>query len=259
LQDLLPAIPFVGLGCALFALRAGAVRFPWPLLRYAAVAAMLAGELGVLAAGHPLWWGHRGEFAARLSRVLTLAHREDYVMDAKGATIFRRRPVYWVLEGITLARMGEGLIADDIAARLSATATPVVRPRRLPEPDQRFVEINYLPLNYDIHVAGLRFENAKAGEPRRFAIAIPLEYTLVSPAGTASGLVDAQPCSANCALSPGAHTLIPSQDGELALVWSPALERGVTARELFNPPPAHQRRSDHDAADHEQQALPGAE
>jgi hypothetical protein len=260
LQDLLPAIPFVALGCALFVLRAGAARFALPLLRRAAIAAVLVGELGVLAAGHPLWWGHRGEFAARLARTLTLAQPQDYVMDAKGGTIFRHRPVYWVLEGITLARMGDGLIADDIAARLSATATPVVRPNRLPEPDLRFVEANYLALRDDVDVAGLRLGIARAGEAMHFFIAVPLDYTLVSPAGPTTGVIDAQPCSTRCALRVGMHTLIPSQDSELALVWSPALERGVDPRELFDPPKArYQLQSGHDERDHEQQALPEIE
>jgi hypothetical protein len=235
LQDLLPAIPFVALGFALLALRAGIAGFPLPALRGVAVAACVLGELAVLATGHPLWWGHRGEFAARLARTLTLAHPEDYVMDAKGGTIFRQRPIYWVLEGITLARIGEGLIHDDIAARLSATATPIVRPRRLPLPDLQFVAANYLPVEYGIHVAGVRLGAVKAGEPFRFLIAIPLDYTLVTPNGPATGMVDGQPCSAKCALSIGLHVLVPGQDGEFALVWSPALERGVTARELFDP------------------------
>ena len=47
-------------------------------------------------------------FEQNLAVVLHLTNPDDYVMDGKGETIFRNRPTYWVLEGITLRRIATG-------------------------------------------------------------------------------------------------------------------------------------------------------
>jgi len=237
-QDLLPVAPFFALAVAVALLRVGTARYPARGLRRAAVAAVLLIELVVLVGGYPLWEGHRGEFARRLEKVLALTRADDYVMDAKGDSIFRRRPIYWVLEGITETRMRDGSIVDDIIERLATTATPLVQPERLPEADQQFVQANYLALDDDtlggdISIAGQHLGAVAGGKPQSVAIAIPLEYTLISRDGPARATIDGTPCSRACKLTAGTHSLVAERDGELALVWAPALDRGVSAASLF--------------------------
>ena len=117
--------------------------------------------------------------------MLRLTRPDDYVMDAKGEMIFRRRPVYWALEDITIARMREGSIADDIADRLVATGTPVVIMDRLPARDVAFVERNYVPICPSgglICIAGQQpWLPTRAGEPSRSMSRCPPNYAIVTP------------------------------------------------------------------------------
>jgi hypothetical protein len=157
-------------------------------------------------------------------------------MDAKGESIFRRRPVYWAMEDVTEARMRDGLIRDDIAERLAATSTPIVIAERLPERDGPFVRDNYLPLppaDGPIRVAGQALGHVRAGAALSFEVRVPLEYALVSPSGPAAGLLDGSELNRGRMLAAGEHVFVPDADGELALVWAPALERGLEADELF--------------------------
>jgi hypothetical protein len=168
--------------------------------------------------------------------VLRLTRPEDYVIDAKGEMIFRRGPVYWAMEGVTVARMRDGSIVDDIAKRLAATGTPIVITDRLPPPDAAFVERNYLPIAPAaglISVAGQPLGEARAGEAVAFDVAVPAEYAIVTPDGAARGALDGTAYAGWRVLAAGRHAFVASADSRLALVWAPALKRGLGERELF--------------------------
>lgn len=231
-QDLLPAIPLVAVGVAAIVFRGSATAAP-----HRGLAALFATIciVNLATAAVPLHSEIVDE-ENELARVLRLTRPGDYVMDAKGETIFRRRPVYWVLEGITVARMRDGSIADDIAARLAATGTPIVIMDRLPPPDAAFVERNYLPIGPIgglIRVAGQRIGDARVGEAVAFDIAVPSEYAIVTPRGAAAGTLDGTPYDGARRLAAGRHAFVASADSGLALVWAPALKRGLGERELF--------------------------
>ncbi|MBI3303378.1 MAG: hypothetical protein HYZ72_15040 [Deltaproteobacteria bacterium] len=51
------------------------------------------------------------------------AQPNDLILDVKGETVFRPRPFYYALEGITRERIKQGLIADSIPEHLIATRT----------------------------------------------------------------------------------------------------------------------------------------
>jgi hypothetical protein len=76
--------------------------------------------------------------------VLRLTNPSEYVMDSKGETIYRRRPFYYVLEGLTGMRLKEGLIKDTISEGLIAHQTPVATVRRMPLEAAAFIRTNYL-------------------------------------------------------------------------------------------------------------------
>jgi len=231
-QDLLPAIPLVAVGVAAVVLRGGGAAPPRRGLgAFVAVACIVNLATGAVPLRNEL-----ADESNELARVLRLTRPDDYVMDAKGEMIFRRRPVYWAMENITVARMRDASIEDDIAARLAATGTPVVIMDRLPPKDAAFVERNYVPIGPAgglIRVAGRHLGEVRGGESVAFDIAVPAEYAIVTPDGVAAGTLDGTRYVGERRLAAGRHVFVASADSRLALVWAPALERGLGERELF--------------------------
>ncbi|HEX5122789.1 MAG TPA: glycosyltransferase family 39 protein [Rhodanobacteraceae bacterium] len=231
-QDLLPAIPLVAVGVAAAVFRGGDTARAHRGLGALFVAICLVN----LATGAVPFHNEIADEETELARVLRLTRPGDYVMDAKGEIIYRRRPVYWVMEGITVARMRDASIADDISDRLAATGAPIVIMDRLPPRDAAFVERNYLPIAPAaglIRVAGQPLGEARAGEAVEFDVAVPAEYALVTPGGGAEGMLDGTAYSGERVLAAGRHAFVASADSRLALVWAPALRRGLGERELF--------------------------
>ena len=231
-QDLLPAIPFAAVGAAALVFRGSATA---PVHRALALLFAAIAIVNLTTAAVPL----RNEIAdeeSELARVLRLTRPHDYVMDAKGETIFRQRPVYWALENITVARMRDASIADDISERLAATGTPVVIMDRLPPRDAEFVERNYLPIGPAaglIRVAGQHLDAKGTDGAVAFDVAVPADYAIVTPDGAARGTLDGVPYVGGRRLAAGRHVFVASADSRLALVWAPALRRGLGERELF--------------------------
>jgi hypothetical protein len=231
-QDLLPVVPLLGIGIAALAASAGS----HPALRYCGIGlAVLAAcaDAGTIVSV----LGESSQALAydesELQRILRLTRADDYVMDAKGFAIFRRRPVYWVLEGITERRMKDGSIADDIAARLAATATPLVVGDRLPEVDAAFVSENYLCIGGRLRILGQRLAFPPSGDRRGFDIEVPASYLVVDRNGPVSGSLDGQPIDGARLLARGRHVLKTPSDEPVAIVWSPAVARGLAPASLI--------------------------
>ena len=234
-QDLLPAIPLLAISVASAIVPVGPDRTTRPRIALAlAFAGINVVNMATAAVPtHDMLTPEQNE----LARVLALTRAGDPVMDAKGEAIFRRRPVYWAMEDITETRMRDGLIEDDIAERLAATSTPIVIVERLTARDGAFVRDNYVPVEPAdglIRVAGQALGRVSARRAVSFDVRVPLEYAMVTPNGPASGELDGTELNGGRMLAAGRHTFFPNADGELALVWAPAMERGLDARELFS-------------------------
>ena len=167
-----------------------------------------------------------------MTDVLRLTESSDYVLDMKGESIFRRRPIYYVLEAITRARLERGFFPDNIRERIIATRTCVAAARidRFPDGVREFIESNYLLLG-EVRVAGryLDVQDQDPGRPIAFEVAIPARYSVVAESGGAAGLLDGEPYTGPRFLEAGPHTFTPSSAADrLALVWAQAIERGFT-------------------------------
>jgi len=168
-------------------------------------------------------------YTQELAKILALTNPDDYVMDAKGAAIFRNRPVYPVLENITLKRMRLGLMADDIPARLIATRTPVTMFNRLFGNTLQFAKDNYVPIAGNIAVLGKILEHPSSEREYEFTIAIPSRYAVTTEHGQFMGEVDGVPYTGSRYLSAGTHRLYIHQGGgRVAVFWAQALERGFS-------------------------------
>ena len=157
----------------------------------------------------------------------------QYVMDAKGETIFRRRPYYYAFEGFTEERIARGLLANTVPRRLVETRTAVCNPSpRFGKATLSFIEHNYLRVD-QVEVAGKMIAPSPDGR-MEFDVVIPQRYTLVSPEGPMSGNLDGTPFQGNRELAAGRHKFVPDRPTKpIALLWARAWQKGYSP---FNQP-----------------------
>ncbi len=224
-QDFLPVLPLAVLG-AVAAVTQRRTRRPWPA---AVLGALLAGEFALLLVQHPPWRHPDVAFRDELRTVLALTRDDDYVMDAKGGTVFRQRPWYYALEGITDARLRLGLIEDDLPQRLAATDTKVIVFDRLRGADLAFAAANYLRVRGRVGVAGKRFDGLTAGQTVEFDLPIAAPYGVVARGGAIGAVrIDDAPYLLPRPLAAGRHRFTAAAAGDYALLWSRALELGLS-------------------------------
>jgi len=169
--------------------------------------------------------------------VLRLTKPSDFVMDAKGETLFRRRPFYYVLESLTQERMRLGLIEDTIADEMVKTRTCVTLLKRLPEKSEKWVERFYLLVTMRVLVAGC-YLPPEHGEVRHFEVGVAADYVVTSCDGPVAGTMDGVPCEGPVFLNPGPHTFSCKDDRLLAVFWAQAAQRGFSPLH-FHPKDAH--------------------
>ena len=189
-------------------------------------------EITWLLAAWPLWRDGTRDAADLLVDVLRLTQPSDPIMDLKGETVFRPRPFYYVLEGITNERIRRGLIADSIPERLIATRTyvAVADNDRFPPRARTFLQENYLPVGR-LRVVG-RLLTAPAQDGTHsfpFEVQIPARYAIVAESGSVVGWLDGTPYEGARFLAPAPHEFrSASGQGRFALVWAQAVERGFS-------------------------------
>jgi hypothetical protein len=227
-QDFIPILPLVGLTV---------LAFLFHLLSLANVPeGVLIPAAGLVLLGGCIAWTWRSQsplvnemapFEQNLGIVLHLTDPTDLVFDGKGETIFRMRPIYWVLEGITLKRMELGLIPDDVREKIIATGTCVAVNHRLRLEDQEWLKANFLEGAGKVWVAG---KNLGAAEPvMKFHTAIKGKYSIVAAGGKLEGTLDGAPLAEAQQIPAGDHQLqITEGQGDVAVIWSKALERGFS-------------------------------
>lgn len=235
-QDYLPIYPLMFLlaVAALIAvsdLNTGSARFavsPLPVITGVAVV-----ELLLLAKENPFQDQTR-EYRTMLRDVLTLTNPTDYVLDAKGETVFRKRCQRFVFEKLTQGAVARGLLPDDTIQRCVETRTAVVATlmeERFSPKTQAFVRANYLPVSENLRAAGIILKASPTNSRRYdFDVVIPSRYKIVKRKGTVDGLLDGQPVKDGVFLTSGRHifeSVGPGED-EVALLWEQAVDRQFT-------------------------------
>jgi hypothetical protein len=187
-------------------------------------------ELLVLLIVHPFLRSARKSESGLLRQILVLTTPDDYVLDCKGETIFRKRSSPLIMERITNKAVQSGMLVDDTPKRCVETRTCVVSAlasRSFSEPTRQFIEGNYLAVSNNLRVAGIRLKTAEVFGRRDFDIVIPALYEIVSLDGSVSGIFDGVPYSGPRFLAAGQHSFESRGSGKtLFCVWSRAVDRG---------------------------------
>jgi len=237
-QDFLPVIPLI----ILLLVAAGTIA---PLSRYQMITfpLLVGAEIVVLLSTDPPRSNAMADKLSMISNVLTLTTKEDFVMDAKGETVFRRRPFYYVLEGMTLRRIAFGRIKDDIPECLIATRTPVATLLRMPPRATDFIEHNYVQVAFRTCVLGKILATQDENFPKtyEFDVAVPERYVLLPKRGPLVATLDGSPFGAARFLQTGHHRVqVFANTGRLALIWARAAEKhfspfGPIVKDEFGP------------------------
>jgi hypothetical protein len=229
-QDFVPVLPLAVLSILpfifhLLSLTGSPARM---LIPTAGLLLMGAGVARIWQAQSPLDNEMAG-FEQNLAIILHLTDPEDLVMDGKGETIFRNRPTYLVMEGVTLRRIQLGLTTDDVKQQIINTGTCVAVNHRLQPADQLWLRANFLEADGKVWVAGKTLGTAR--RTMTFHTDIKGKYTIVADGGKLEGTLDGAPLRDTQEIPAGDHRLaITKGRGEdVALVWTQAIERG------FNP------------------------
>jgi 4-amino-4-deoxy-L-arabinose transferase-like glycosyltransferase len=238
-QDLLPIAPLVMVFIAALLVRLRRVRprlpalgLRWPVIALVLPAAIATAESASLLSREPPVENRTAELEQILQEVLELTGPQDFVMDLKGGTVFRRRPFYFALETITRARISLGLIADTIPEELVATRTCVATEDNwwFPPKGRRFLQEHYIPVGH-LRVVGERLGPPEGTDGIAFDIAVPARYALVQTAGPVKGgWLDGKPYLGPSALRPGRHVFRPPAGtvAPLAVVWARAVAHGLS-------------------------------
>jgi len=175
-----------------------------------------------------LYGGQYDRDLATIRDVEVLTRLGEYVMDAKGETIFRRRPYYYAFEGFTEERIKRGLLVSTVPRRLIETGTAVCVPStRFSKATLTFIEHNYLRVGH-VEVAGKIISPSPDGR-MDFDVVVPQRYTFVSRDGSMSGNLDGRPFEGDRALAAGRHEFVPERPTkQIALLWSRAWEKGYS-------------------------------
>jgi hypothetical protein len=226
-QDFIPLLPLVALSALPFLFHLLSLT-GWPARVLIPTAGLLL--LGIEIAG--IWRSQSpldnemASFERDLAIVLHLTDPQDMVMDGKGETIFRNRPTYWVMEGVTLKRIERGLIPDDVKPQIIKTGTCVAVNHRLQPGDEQWLRANFLEGAGKVWIAGKNLGVAR--REMTFHTDIRAKYSFMTESGKLEGTLDGAPLRDSQEIPAGDHHLeIAAGTGEpVALVWTQALERG---------------------------------
>jgi hypothetical protein len=229
-QDYIPFFPMVILVITVLLVGLGDLlhRFSKMLPVFLVPAVVAISELIWMIKGHPPLRQTNRRNIAIIEDILKLTNRDETVLDAKGQTIFRRRPYFYVFEQITRERVEAGELVDDAPQQMIAARTPVViESHWLTKTTADFVDQNYIPVG-SVMVLGKNLIPSADGKVQ-FAVVIPEKYAMMTDDGPVAGVLDGSDWREPRELAPGIHTLVVTPIRKsLAIVWSRAVEKGYS-------------------------------
>ena len=164
-----------------------------------------------------------------LADVIRLTDVQDYVLDPKGESIFRPRPIYPVLVLFTLTQFTRRQLSDDIPEQLVKHQVMLAWDSdRYPQRTQHFLQENYLR-RARLLVAGKWVAPSEDGY--KFSVAVPGDYVILGNVQPVPGTLNGQPFSGRGFFTAGEYVFKPAQpQGYVLLEWVRAWERGASSK-----------------------------
>jgi hypothetical protein len=189
--------------------------------------AIVGVHVAVLVATQPFWIDRTRPERELVADVLRLTRPDEFVMDGKGETIFRRRPFFPIFEHLTRKRIALGLLRDDLPEQLIATRTLVVTTYHpFPERDVRFIESNYLPIG-QLSVVGklLQASHGETTDGIAFRVLVAATYAIIAEDKPIAGDLDGTIYAGPRFLNIGDHFFRPRIAApRYAFIWARALQ-----------------------------------
>jgi hypothetical protein len=232
-QDYIPFYPILSLTIAVPLVRL-AEHLHSILPAYLTLACVAIGELVWLVSAHPPFKDFNRKNVQLIADTLRLTKPGETVLDAKGQTIFRPRPFFYVLEQITRERVEQGKLQDDTTKRLLAFKTAVVVDAHwLTLQTAEFIDQNYISVG-SLMALGKKLAEDGGGKIE-FDISIPERYAIVDENGLAAGKLDGTPLEGSRELEPGHHEFVPATSpNSLVVLWARTVQKGFSP---FRPNP----------------------
>lgn len=168
---------------------------------------------------------HTRQFVTMMNQTFRLTRPGEPVMDLKGETIYRPRPLYFIFEVITREAMERGLLPDRLPEAVVAARCHVAQADGplFPPRGRAFLNENFMDLGR------LRASGQWLAADGSFQIAVPGRYVVIQKNGEAGGSLDGSAYEGSRDLAAGPHRFAPIVPGErLAVLWAPAFERGFS-------------------------------
>ncbi|HEY3326284.1 MAG TPA: hypothetical protein VGK14_03840 [Novimethylophilus sp.] len=232
-QDFLPLVPLLIVIATGFLLELRLSRPSLAMRSSLTLVIVAMAEIVTLVVKEKPWHQHALPENRLLADVLQLTRPGETIMDLKGETVFRSRPFYYVLEGVTRKRIELGMIKDSIPEDVVRTQTAVATLDSMffPSRGRDFLNRNFLPVG-QLRVAGqmLTAQNVQTNGDILFDIHIPTSYMMMAENGAVAGWLDGTPYQGPRRLGIGQHIFRTSTsgNGRLAVLWAPAIERGYS-------------------------------
>jgi hypothetical protein len=177
------------------------------------------------------WRDANQEETQLLTAVLRFTHPDEPIVDVKGETIFRFRPCYLVLEGVTKARVAMGLLPDRLPGDVARTRTHFAVPDDVAFPPvaRRFLNDHFVQIGA-LRVLGADLSGHPHNGPgaRAFDVIYPERFSVIADGAPARGKLDGVRYRGPRWLLPGSHDYRP-RPGERSVdvIWEGAVARGL--------------------------------
>jgi hypothetical protein len=234
-QDFLPSTPLVALLVVaavlsgLAALEHGGPRPAVASARVVLLASMCSIDLFAVCQIQ-LPWRYSNELQDRTILATLRATRPgEPILDVQGETIFRPRPFYYLLENLTVARLANGSLRDDIPVDIVRSRTHFVvdDSEYLPSGDRPFLNKHFVSFGA-LRVLGSRLgDTGDAPHAEHvFDVCYAERFAVVADGAPARGVLDGVRYRGPVLLQPGVHRYR-AEPGErdVLAVWDVALER----------------------------------